>query len=90
MTIAETNGNFTDGEGRALINVDRAPGGPSDCSVIGDSGAPVVLDHAGPETQATAIGVVFGAAGGGSSNCTQYFTGIEEAMQAWGGGINIR
>lgn len=54
-----------------------------DCSQHGDSGGSIILNHSGAETQATAIGIVSGA-GHSSNGCTQVFTGVEEAMQAWG------
>ncbi len=75
--------------GEYVVNGDRAVSTSSaDCSQEGDSGGSVVYNHSGAETQATAEGIVSGS-GGGSSGCYQYFTGVEEAIQAWGGNIKF-
>lgn len=59
------------------------------CPKGGDSGGGVVLDHSGSETSAVAVGVI--ASGqvvdDSAAYCQWYFTGIEEAVQAWGGDL---
>ncbi|MGO4257932.1 hypothetical protein [Marmoricola sp. RAF53] len=58
---------------------------PADCAIPGDSGGSVVVDHPGAETAAEATGIVSGRSVG--TVCYNFFTGIEEAIQAWGGNL---
>lgn len=85
-TIQGTNINHVYSNNEILQNGDWATSSSTaDCSQNGDSGGSVVLDHTGAETQATAIGIVSGSGIGWM--CDQYFTGIEEARQAWSGDV---
>lgn len=90
VTIVDTNVIFYyDKTDEWVFNGDHGiSSNDHDCSFGGDSGGSVILNHVGvPETQATAIGIVSGAAHS-DSGCDQYLTGVEEAMQAWGGDLN--
>lgn len=56
----------------------------------GDSGGSVIVDHSGAETYAHAVGIISGHSSAAVLGCFQYFTGVEEAMQAWGGKLRFR
>lgn len=80
-----------DGQTVTIRSADLSWSGESyDCPIPGDSGAPVILNHAGAETFADAKGVL---SGGGYSDasgiCVMISTGVEEAVQAWGGDLNF-
>jgi hypothetical protein len=78
-------------DGVDLKNVDQAHSdSDADCSVDGDSGGSVVVNHPGVETAAEATGVVSGTKQAFLGGCNQIFTGREEAVQAWGGGLNLQ
>jgi len=88
--VLRTNIEFTYTSGNTISAGDRAEAFHGyDCPKSGDSGGGVVLDHSGGETQATAVGVI--SAGNvvpdSATYCQWYFTGVEEAIQAWGGGL---
>lgn len=90
LTIGDTNIGWTYSNGDHLINADGATSTNSlDCSLDGDSGGSVIIDHAGAETQATGVGIVSGSGPADPVGCVQIFTGIEEAIQAWGGNIKM-
>lgn len=87
--VQHTNVARTAG-GETVRNIDVAHSTHSyDCSQGGDSGGSVVVDHSGTETAAEATGIVSGHTNTGDGGCDQWFTGVEEAMQAWGGGLNF-
>ena len=89
IAVSDTNGTWVYSNGEHLVYGDRAYSAHSyDCSQPGDSGGSVVFNHVGAETEATAVGVISGS-GGSGGGCFQYFTGVEEAMQAWGGQLNF-
>lgn len=88
--ISETNTSWTYQGGDTVINVDDSGSySVADCAQHGDSGGSVIYNHGGAETQATAIGIVSGFITGGLPDCINVFTGIEEAIQAWGGNIKF-
>ncbi len=65
-----------------------------DCPQTGDSGAPVVLNHPGAESFADAKGIVSGFFtgdwdGDSDPDCVMVSTGVEEAVQAWGGDLDF-
>lgn len=90
MHIVKTNTKIDNAPGVATRRVDVAVSNSmTDCPYSGDSGGSVILDTAGAEDTATAIGVVSSAAiltyfAGVQYDCVMGFTGIEEAIQAWG------
>jgi hypothetical protein len=87
--ITATNITWTANDGTIIRNGDRAHSAYTyDCSIDGDSGGTVLYDHTGAETSAQVIGIISGSARPGSG-CDQYFTGIEEANQAWNGEVNF-
>lgn len=91
LTIVQVNTNHTYSDGDVLVNGDAANStNNADCSQDGDSGGSVVLNHPGVETQATAVGIVSGRKiYAGTIGCAQFFTGVEEAIQAWGGNVRF-
>lgn len=89
LTVFDTNINHVYSDGDVLRNGDGANStSEADCSQPGDSGGSIVYNHSGAETQATAEGIVSGHQTF-SIGCAQYFTGIEEAIQAWGGNVKF-
>ncbi|GAB2451636.1 hypothetical protein GCM10027062_35690 [Nocardioides hungaricus] len=62
--------------------------GQSVCVSGGDSGGPVFRKDGA--NGAVAIGVISGTAPVPSYGCMLVFTGVEEAIQAWGGGPKLR
>ena len=90
LTVVDVNINHTYADGDVLRNGDKGSSPANyDCSQGGDSGGPIVYNHAGTETQATGIGIISGHTDRNSNGCYQWFTGIEEANQVWGGEINF-
>lgn len=90
LTVVDTNINHTYSDGDVLRNGDKGSSSSRyDCSQDGDSGGSIIYNHSGAETQATGIGIISGVTDRGSSGCYQWFTGIEEAIQIWGGNINF-
>lgn len=94
LTVARTNVRYRYPNGDVIREIDRAvsPRGSedpdlSDCSVPGDSGGGVALDGPGGETDISLMGVVSGHRVLDTGGCFQYFTGVEEAIEAWGGGL---
>lgn len=89
LGVVYTNENYVYNDGDVLINGDVGfSTSTADCSQPGDSGGSVIIDHSGAETQATAVGIVSGRET--SDACLQFFTGAEEAIQAWGGHLNVQ
>ena len=90
LTVTHTNISHTYGDGTVLRQGDEAHSSHSyDCSQGGDSGGSVVVDHSGAETEAEATGIISGHTDVDGGACDQWFTGVEEAMQAWGGGLKF-
>lgn len=86
--VQRTNVSHTYSSGETLRNSDVAySSSTADCPISGDSGGSVVVDHPGAETSAEATGIVSGYNNTSGGGCNMWFTGIEEAMQAWGGGL---
>lgn len=89
LVVQDVNINHTYSDGDVLRNGDKAhSSSEADCSRAGDSGGSIVYDHSGAETQATGIGIVSGSTIR-ATDCDEWFTGIEEANQIWGGNINF-
>lgn len=86
LTVFDTNINHVCDDGDVLRNGDGANStSQADCSQPGDSGGSIVYDHSGAETQE---GIASGHQNF-SIGCAQYFTGIEETIQAWGGNVKF-
>lgn len=88
--ITLTDINYTYPGGEVIKNGDAAHSfSAADCSQKGDSGGSVVVNHPGEETYAEAVGIVSGHSETADGGCNQYFTGVEEAMQAWDGHLHF-
>lgn len=78
------------GSGNIVRNVDGATSNSTlDCPQPGDSGGSVVIDESGSQTEAKAVGIVSGITEFVDGGCTHWFTGLDEAKQAWGGGPRL-
>lgn len=89
VVVVDVNTTCVYGGGDILVNADRAfSSSAADCSQHGDSGGSVIYNHSGAETEAVAEGIVNGHSSD-SSGCYQLFTGVEEAIQAWGGNVRF-
>jgi hypothetical protein len=73
------------GSGVWLRDADLAHGDThANCSDGGDSGGSIFRRSVG---EIVAVGVISGHTNYGGGGCQQRFTGAEEAIQAWGGGV---
>jgi hypothetical protein len=92
LVVLNTNTSFMGSPSETIINGDVATSTNEICARGGDSGGPVVVDHnvGGDETFAVAVGIMSAANNGsGGDGCNLDFTGIDEAIQAWGGGVKL-
>jgi len=88
FTINATNVNHTYSDGTTIKNGDFAQLQAHDtCVEPGDSGGPVYRRVG--DSNATAVGVISGTFPIPHFGCNLVFTGVEEAIQAWGGGLNL-
>lgn len=88
LTALSFNTTVVSSDGDVLYPVDEAfSPRTADCSQGGDSGGSVILNHSGPEDSAVAVGIVSGHYET-ERGCIQVFTGVEEAVQDWGGGVS--
>jgi V8-like Glu-specific endopeptidase len=88
FTINATNVNHTYSDGTTIKNGDFAQHEFNDtCVEPGDSGGPVYRQVGA--SNATAVGVISGTFPIPHFGCNLVFTGVEEAIQAWGGGLNL-
>jgi len=88
LTINHTNFDFDLGSEGWLRNGDSANAGDSRCSQGGDSGGSVYDWRLfNGNTYAVAVGVISGHKDFVTGGCLQRFTGVEEAVQLWGGDV---
>ncbi|HEX4471862.1 MAG TPA: S1 family peptidase [Nocardioides sp.] len=88
FTINAVNTMHTYADGTTVRAGDLAAlAAHSACAQAGDSGGPVYRRVG--DTDATAVGIISGTFVVGGFGCDLVFTGAEEAIQAWGGGLNL-